>query len=315
MIIKKNKNQVQVISKGIVPKRIIRYWDLYLLMLPVIIYFIVFKYIPMYGTQLAFKEYMPILGIWGSPWIGFDHFTRFFSSPSFINILTNTVSISLLNILFSFPAPIILALLINEIRFVPFQKTMQTLTYAPHFISTVVLVGMMQMLLSPSTGIINNLLQSIGVNPIYFMAEEGWFKPLYILSGIWKSAGWGSIIYLAAIASIDTEMYEAAKIDGASRWKQLLYITLPSIMPTAVIMLILDIGKVMSVGFEKAFLMQNTMNINVSEIISTYAYKVGILDVQFSYSTAIGLFNSIVNIILIFLANKVSKKVTQVGLW
>ena len=301
--------------KGVIKKKIITYWDLYVLMLPGLLYFIIFKYLPMYGAQIAFKNYMPSLGIWGSPWVGFDHFQRFFSSPNFGNIMWNTVSLSLFNILFGFPAPIILALIINEIKWKPFKKAVQTITYAPHFISTVVLVGLLQMILSPSSGIINNILQVFNIQPIYFMAEEGWFKPIYILSGIWKSAGWGSIIYLAAISGIDTEMYESAKIDGASRWKQLIYITLPNIMPTAMIMLILDIGKVMSIGFEKVFLMQNSMNIGVSEIISTYVYNVGILDVQFSYSTAIGLFNSIINLIMLILANWVSKKVTQVGLW
>ncbi|MBU3805170.1 MAG: ABC transporter permease subunit [Candidatus Cellulosilyticum pullistercoris] len=301
--------------KDVIKKKIITYWDLYVLMLPGLLYFIIFKYLPMYGAQIAFKNYMPSLGIWGSPWVGFDHFQRFFSSPNFGNIMWNTVSLSLFNILFGFPAPIILALIINEIKWKPFKKAVQTITYAPHFISTVVLVGLLQMILSPSSGIINNILQVFNIQPIYFMAEEGWFKPIYILSGIWKSAGWGSIIYLAAISGIDTEMYESAKIDGASRWKQLIYITLPNIMPTAMIMLILDIGKVMSIGFEKVFLMQNSMNIGVSEIISTYVYNVGILDVQFSYSTAIGLFNSIINLIMLILANWVSKKVTQVGLW
>lgn len=301
--------------KDVIKKKIITYWDLYVLMLPGLLYFIIFKYLPMYGAQIAFKNYMPSLGIWGSPWVGFDHFQRFFSSPNFGDIMWNTVSLSLFNILFGFPAPIILALIINEIKWKPFKKAVQTITYAPHFISTVVLVGLLQMILSPSSGIINNILQAFNIQPIYFMAEEGWFKPIYILSGIWKSAGWGSIIYLAAISGIDTEMYESAKIDGASRWKQLIYITLPNIMPTAMIMLILDIGKVMSIGFEKVFLMQNSMNIGVSEIISTYVYNVGILDVQFSYSTAIGLFNSIINLIMLILANWVSKKVTQVGLW
>lgn len=301
--------------KDVIKKKIITYWDLYVLMLPGLLYFIIFKYLPMYGAQIAFKNYMPSLGIWGSPWMGFDHFQRFFSSPNFGNIMWNTVSLSLFNILFGFPTPIILALIINEIKWKPFKKAVQTITYAPHFISTVVLVGLLQMILSPSSGIINNILQVFNIQPIYFMAEEGWFKPIYILSGIWKSAGWGSIIYLAAISGIDTEMYESAKIDGASRWKQLIYITLPNIMPTAMIMLILDIGKVMSIGFEKVFLMQNSMNIGVSEIISTYVYNVGILDVQFSYSTAIGLFNSIINLIMLILANWVSKKVTQVGLW
>ena len=301
--------------KDVIKKKIITYWDLYVLMLPGLLYFIIFKYLPMYGAQIAFKNYMPSLGIWGSPWVGFDHFQRFFSSPNFGNIMWNTVSLSLFNILFGFPAPIILALIINEIKWKPFKKAVQTITYAPHFISTVVLVGLLQMILSPSSGIINNILQVFNIQPIYFMAEEGWFKPIYILSGIWKSAGWGSIIYLAAISGIDTEMYESAKIDGASRWKQLIYITLPNIIPTAMIMLILDIGKVMSIGFEKVFLMQNSMNIGVSEIISTYVYNVGILDVQFSYSTAIGLFNSIINLIMLILANWVSKKVTQVGLW
>lgn len=315
LVFKKNRAQPILKKKSNLRKSLVKYWDLYLLILPVIIYFIVFKYQPMYGVQIAFRNFSPAKGILESPWVGLKHFYRFFSSYNFKSTLFNTVSLSFYQLIAGFPAPIILALLLNEIGNAKFKKSIQTITYAPHFLSTVILVGMLDAFLSPSTGIINNVIKFMGREPINFMAQASWFQSLYVFSDIWKNAGWGSIIYMATLSSIDTQLYEAATVDGASRWKKLRYITLPSLIPTTVMMLILDCGRIMNVGFEKVFLMQNSLNIEISEVISTYVYKMGILNVQFSYSTAIDLFNSVINLIMLILVNKISKKLTQSSLW
>ncbi len=300
---------------NLIRKSTIKYWDLYLLLIPVLVYFIIFKYIPIYGVQIAFKNFLPSRGIWGSDWVGFKHFLRFFLNYNFRTTLMNTILLGVFLLIASFPAPIILALVLNEIGNKVFKKSLQTITYVPYFISTVVMVGMIDAFLAPETGIINNLIQQFGVGPINFMAEEKWFRSIYVLSDIWKGTGWGSIIYLAALTAIDPVLYEAATIDGASRWKKLLYITLPCLIPTVVIMLILNTGRFMNVGFEKVFLMQNNLNISVSEVISTYVYKVGILNSEFSYSTAVGLFNSVINLTLLITVNKISKKLSGSSLW
>ena len=292
-----------------------RYWDLYLLLVPVVLYFIIFKFWPMYGVQIAFKDFSPSKGIFDSPWVGFKHFLRFFNSFNFWDILRNTITISFYQLIAGFPIPILLALVLNEMRNAKFKKLLQTVTYAPHFLSTVVLVGMLTAFLNPSTGLVNRVIEMLGGEAINFMAEESWFSSLYVWSGVWQNAGWGTIIYMASLSSIDVQLYEAATIDGASRFKKLLHVTLPSIVPTAVTMLILDCGRIMNIGFEKAFLMQNDLNINRSEVISTYVYQVGITQAQYSYSTAVDLFNAVINVILLMVVNKISKKLTQTSLW
>ncbi|HYH04050.1 MAG TPA: ABC transporter permease subunit [Bacillota bacterium] len=290
-------------------------WELYLLILPVILYFVIFKYGPMYGLQIAFKDYLPVKGFFESPFVGLKHFIRFFNSYNFWELIKNTLGISLYQLVIGFPVPILLALMINEVRIKWFKKTVQTVTYAPHFLSTVVLVGMLAAFLSPRNGLVNQIIQAFGGKAIYFMAEAGWFKTLYVLSGIWQNAGWSSIIYMATLANIDVEMYEAAAIDGAGRFKRLIHLTIPCILPTAIIILIMDFGKIMNVGFEKVFLMQNQLNIGASDVISTYVYTVGIQGSQLSYATAIGLFNAVINFGLLIGVNKISKKLTETSLW
>lgn len=292
-----------------------KYWDLYLLLIPVLVYFILFKYLPMYGLQISFRDYQPRRGFFGSEWVGLKHFARFFSSYNCWNIIGNTLLLSMLTLLFCFPLPILLALLLNEMRNGAYKKVVQTATYAPHFLSTVVVVGMVTAFCSPSTGIVNVIIRAFGGEPIYFMAKKEWFRPLYIISEVWTSMGWDSIIFLSALAGVDVQMYEAARIDGASRTKQLLYITLPSIVPTIAVMLILNCGRVMNIGFEKVFLMQTDLNLSVSEVISTFVYRQGIISTQTSYATAVGLMNSGVNFLLVLLVNEISKRVSEVGLW
>lgn len=292
-----------------------KYWDLYLMLIPVIVYFVIFKFIPMYGLQIAFRDYVPRRGFLGSQWVGLKHFIRFFSSNSAGQVIWNTIYLSFLNLLVNFPLPIILALIINEIRQKGYKKAMQVVTYAPHFLSTVVVCGMVVSFCSPSTGIINAIIKEFGGEPIYFMASEKWFRPLYVISDAWKTMGWNSIIFVSALAAVDTELYESSRVDGASKFQQLIYINIPSILPTIAIMLILNCGKVMSLGFEKVFLLQTDLNLSVSEVISTLVYRQGLLGAQFSYATAIDLFNSVVNLVLLLSVNKISKKVSEVGLW
>lgn len=290
-------------------------WRLYVLVSPVIAYFIVFEYMPMYGLQIAFKNFIATKGIWGSPWVGFKHFERFFESYYFWALIKNTLGISLLSLIFGFPAPIILALLINETRHRLFKRFVQTVTYAPHFLSTVVLVGMVMMFLSPKNGLINQMIVWFGGEPISFMTEPSWFKSIYVSSGIWQQMGWSSIIYLAALTGIDPQLHDAARVDGAGRLQRIWHINLPGIMPTVVILLILNVGSVMSVGFEKVFLMQNSLNIESSDVISTYVYRTGIIGAQYSFSAAVGLFNSLINFMLLVLVNSIARRMKQTSLW
>lgn len=295
--------------------QIINNWQLYVLILPVLAYYIVFHYAPMYGVQIAFKDYYFIKGIWGSPWVGFEHFNRFFKSYFFGTLLKNTIGISLYQLVAGFPAPIILALMINEVSNKFFKRTVQTVTYAPHFLSTVVLVGMLLSFLSPRNGIINEIIKVLGGEPIYFIAKPEWFKTLYVFSGIWQNTGWSSIIYISALTGIDPQLHEAAKVDGAGRLKRIWHINIPGITPTMVILLILNMGKIMNVGFEKIFLMQNKMNMTSSDVISTFVYNNGLLNGQFSFSAAVGLFNSVINFILLVTVNRISKKLNETSLW
>lgn len=293
----------------------LRNWQLYLMFLPVFLYFLIFHYFPMYGIQIAFKEFSGALGIWGSPWVGFVHFERFFNSNNFGEVLWNTITISLYSLVVSFPCPILLALMLNEVKSRFFKKTVQTITYAPYFISVVVLAGMIILFLSPQSGIFNMMREALGMEPINYMYEGKYFKTIYVLSGVWQSTGWGSIIYLSALAGIDPALHEAAVIDGASRLKRIWHINLPGILPTVCIMLIMNCGSLMNVGFEKVFLLMNDINRSSAEVISTYVYKVGLQQSQYSFSTAIGLFNSVINFILLISVNAIVRKLDQTSLF
>ncbi len=286
----------------------------YLMILPIIIYIAIFCYKPMYGIMIAFKNYRPALGILDSKWVGFEHFMRFFNDYYFWRILRNTVSISALSIVFGFPAPIVLALLINEIRNRRFKKTVQTISYMPYFISIVIICGLIKTF-TQSDGLITDMAAALGGERKNLLASKNWFYPIYIVSNIWQSVGWDSIIYLAALAGIDQEQYEAAKVDGAGRIRQMLYITLPGLLPTITILFILRMGGILNVGFEKILLLYSSTTYEVADVISTYVYRIGVLDANFSYSTAIGLFNSLVNILFLLTTNAVSKKVNNSGLF
>jgi len=292
-----------------------RDYQLYLLALPAVIYLFIFNYIPMYGVQIAFKDFLAMKGIMGSPWVGFKHFERFFESYQFWNTVKNTLGLSIYQLVSSFPIAILLALLLNQVSHIRYKSLIQTVTYAPHFISVVVLVGMVSMILSPRTGFINHFIQFLGGEPRLFMGEPESYKNIYVWSGIWQNTGWASIIYIAALSSINPELYEACRVDGANRLQQIWNVDIPGIMPTAVIMLILEMGKMMNVGFQKAYLLQNPLTAEAQEIISTYVYKVGLINTQYSYSAAINLFNTIINITLLITANSISKKLTKNSLW
>lgn len=305
-----NKSRLQTFKKVF-----IRDYQLLLLALPVIIYFIVFHYFPMYGIQIAFKDFIAKEGIINSPWVGLKHFNRFFASYQFWELMKNTLGLSLYQLLAGFPIPIILAILLNQASNLRFKKTVQTVTYVPHFISVVVLTGMLYVFLSPQNGIINQLLAVLGIDPIFFLGEARWFKTVFVWSGIWQNAGWSAIIYIAALTSISPELYEASKVDGASKWQIVRHIDIPSITPTVIMLLILEVGKIMNLGFQKAYLLQNPLNIVSSEIIATYVYKIGLIEAQYSYSAAIGLFNNIINMILLISVNYASKKIAKTSLW
>lgn len=297
--------------------RIREHMGFYFLLLPSLILLIVFTYVPMYGVIIAFKNFKPINGILGSEWVGWYNFERFFSQASFWNILTNTLTLSVYSLLAGFPIPILLALLLNNCELTRFKKTVQMVTYAPHFISTVVFVGMLNIFFAPSMGIIQQFLNLFGMadGPLRVLMEAEAFPHLYVWSGVWQGMGWGSIIYLAALSGVDPSLHEASVVDGANKLQRILYIDLPCIIPTIVTLLILNCGSILNVGFEKVYLMQNSMNLTNSEIISTYVYKMGLLNSQYSYSTAIGLFNSVINMILLLSVDRISKKMGQDGLF
>jgi putative aldouronate transport system permease protein len=295
-------------------KRLLRNYDLYLLLLPTIIYYAIFQYAPIYGVQIAFRNFMAVKGIVGSPWVGFDHFERFFQSYQFWIVLKNTLGIGLYE-LAVFPIPVLTALFLNQLLSSRFKRLVQTITYAPHFISTVVITGMLYVFLSPRNGLINMIMQKLGIESIFFLAIPEWFKTLFVFSGVWQNLGWSMIIYLAALTAINPELHESAVVDGASKLKRIIHVDIPGILPTVVILLILNIGQFTAIGFEKVYLMQNSLNLSSSEVIQTYVYKVGLLGTQFSYSAAIGLFNSVINLILLVMVNQFAKKVGQASLW
>ena len=291
------------------------HWQLYLLALPAVLYVLLFVYKPMYGIIIAFKNFSPRLGILGSEWVGLEKFMGLFRSTWFPIIIKNTLTLSVMSLVFGFPLPIILALMVNEIQSERIKRTFQTVSYAPHFISTVVLCGMVIMFLNPTSGIINIFIKALGGEAVYFMQETSMFKWIYLISGIWQGTGWGAIIYFAALSGVDQSLLEAAEIDGASRLQKIIYINFPVLVPTIMVMFILQCGQLMSVGYEKTYLLQNSANLKASEIISTYVYKLGLVNFDYSTSTAAGFFNSIVNCIILLSANALSRKATKSSLW
>jgi putative aldouronate transport system permease protein len=293
----------------------IRDYQLYILLLPAIVYILIFAYGPMYGLLIAFKDFRVSIGVWGSPWVGLEHFVRFITAPNFWTIISNTIGVSVYQLAVGFPIPILLAIGINEVSNRLFKKSVQMVTYMPHFISTVVISGMIVLFLDQDRGIINHLISFLGGPRISYMTEPEWFKTIFVFSGIWQHAGFGTIIYLAALSSVDPQQIEAATIDGANRLQKIIHVDLPAIVPVIVILLILDLGTLLSVGFEKALLLQNPLNMESADIIQTYVYRVGLIGGQFGYSTAIGLFNAIINFILLIAANRISRKVNETSLW
>ncbi|MEF2248653.1 MULTISPECIES: ABC transporter permease [unclassified Paenibacillus] len=291
--------------------------DKYLLLLlaPTVLYYIIFKYIPMFGIVISFKNYSLFKGIWDSDWVGLKYYIQFFSNKDSFNIIRNTFLLGFYKILFSFPVPIALALLLNEVRVAVYKRFVQTVSYLPHFISTVVVVGMVTMFLSPTTGIVNQFIEWLGYEPINFLQSAGWFRTVYVTSEIWQEAGWSSIIYLAALTAIDPQLYEAADMDGANRWKKMKHITLPGIAPAIVIILILNIGKMIDIGFEKVFLLYNPATYETADIISTYVYRTGIVQGNFSYGTAIDLFMGLISLVFLSGANYISRKIGGNSLW
>lgn len=288
---------------------------LLLIVLPVVIHYLIFFYYPMYGNIIAFKYYSPAKGIWDSDWAGLTYFIQFFKSPYFFRVLRNTVLISVYSILWGFPIPIIFALMTNDLKQGVYKKVVQALSYIPYFISTVIICGMIVNFLSPSNGIVNSILQHFGFEPINFLMEPSWFRTVFISSGVWQGFGWAAIIYLAALTGISPELYEAAKIDGASKFQRVLHISLPCIMPTIVVTFILQIGTLMSIGYEKIILLYNPVTLEVADVISSYTYRTGLVEGNYSFASAVGLFNSAINLILVIIANRISKKVSDVSLW
>lgn len=288
---------------------------LYLLAVPGIAYFLIFRYAPMYGVVIAFKDYVPYLGIQGSKWVGLENFRDFFINPDFFRILGNTLMIAFLNILVVFPAPIILALLLNEVQKAVYKRVVQTMVYVPHFLSWTIVASLTFILFSIDGGVITHLVYALTGKEISFLTDPNWFRPLIILQSIWKETGWGTIIYLAALSGVDQEQYEAAIMDGAGRFRRVWHITLPAIRSTIVIMLIMRVGSILSTGFDQIYLMTNSLNRPVADVFDTYVYMMGITNGAYSYSTAVGLFRSLVGIILVLSTNKIAKKLGQSGLY
>ncbi|SHN77067.1 putative aldouronate transport system permease protein [Paenibacillus sp. ov031] len=299
--------------------RLIRTWNrnkaLWLLFLPCLLYYLIFRYAPMFGLVITFKDYNLFKGIWASDWVGFKYYRMFLENPDFWPLMKNTFLLGLYKLVFGFPAPILLAILLNEVRRAAFKRFVQTVSYLPHFISNVIVASMVIMFLSPTGGLINNLLAGIGIGPINFMNEPGLFRGIYVLSEIWQHIGWETIIYLAALTGIDPQLYEAADMDGASRLRKIWHVTLPGISPAIVITLILNIGKVLEIGFEKVFLMQNPAIYDTADIISTYVYRVGMVQGNFSYGASIDLFMGVISLIFIYTANWLSRRLSETSLW
>jgi putative aldouronate transport system permease protein len=319
-IIKSDSDLISGLPKKSPPKRASRIGSLkkdkwmYMLLLPGLLYFIIFKYLPMWGVLISFQNYQPFIGFWNSDWIGFEHFRNFFSNPDFARLLRNTFILAVYDMVFFFPAPIIVSLLLNEIRMASYKKLIQTMVYVPHFISMVIVASMTYVFLTTNGGLINEWVFNLTGSKINFLSDPSWFRPLIILQIMWKETGWGTIIFLAALASVDIEQYEAAVVDGASRWQRLWNITIPAISSTIVILLILRLGNFLDNGFEQIFLMTNSLNRTVADVFDTYVYFVGITQGAFSYSTAIGLFKSVIGIILVYGSNWLAKRAGHEGI-
>lgn len=292
-----------------------RNYILYLMILPVVVYYIIFAYVPMYGVQLAFKDYIARKGIWGSPFVGLDHFKRFFDNYNFALLIKNTIGISLYSLLVGFPIPIIFSLMLNYLKHEKLKKTVQMVSYAPYFISTVVMCGMLIIFLQPDTGIFNTIGRFLGLESVDFLSRPQLFKSIYVWSGVWQGLGWSSIIYISALSGVDYQLHEAAIVDGATKLQRIWHVDLPSIKPTIIMLLILNMGQLMNVGFDKVFLLQNSLNFKASDVIATYVYRVGLINNDYGYSTAVGLFNSVINLFLVVGANKIAKKLTSESLW
>ena len=292
-----------------------KHWEAYLMLVPPLIYLVMFKYLPMAGILIAFKDFSVRRGIWGSEWVGLQHFRQFVTTPLFWSLISNTFILSLYTLAAAFPIPIILALSLNEVPGRAYKKTVQTVTYAPYFISTVVLVGMMLQFLHVHVGFVNNLIEKLGFKAVNFMGIPSYFRSIFVWSGVWQHAGYSAIIYIAALSSVDPNLVEASIIDGANRMQKIIHIDLPTISPTIIIMLILALGRILTIGFEKVFLMQNPLNLSQSEIISTFVYKKGMMNVQYSYATAVDLFNSLINLLLLLTANAASRRMSETSLF
>ncbi|KIL40400.1 sugar ABC transporter permease [Gordoniibacillus kamchatkensis] len=302
-------------SRATFLKRLGRSKYLLILFLPCLVYYVLFKYLPMFGLVISFKDYNLFRGVWASNWVGLKYYRMFFESPDFLKLFRNTFLLGVYNVVFGFPMPVVLALCLNEVRQALFKRFVQTVSYVPHFISNVVVVGMVVMLLSPTTGVVAHFFKLLGWQPVNFLVQPEWFRPIYVIADIWQHAGWGSIIYLAALTAIDPQLYEAAEIDGASRWKQLWNVTIPGIMPAMVIMLLLNIGHIIDIGFEKVFLLMNPATYETADIFSTFVYRMGLTLGNYSYGTAVDLFTGVVSLIFICTANYVSRKVSDTSLW
>lgn len=296
-------------------KSYLRNYELYIMLLLPLAYYIIFHYWPMYGVQIAFKDFSAVKGILGSAWVGLEHFERFFNYYNFWTILGNTISISLYSLAIGFFMPIILALMLNEVKNMFLKKLVQNATYIPHFLSVVVVVGIIITFTSVRGGILNTILGWLGADPVFFMIDPRFFKSIFVFSNLWEHMGWNAIIYLAALAGISPELYEAAVVDGASRWKRILHVSIPGIISTIIILLILRVGQLLNVGFEKILLMQNSANLSASDVISTYVYRIGLLDGQYSFAAAVGLFNSLCNFTILILANRLARKISSNSLW
>ena len=290
---------------------------LLLIILPVVIHYLIFVYYPMYGNIIAFKHYSPVRGITGSPWEEdlFVNFKRFFNSPYFVRVLRNTLLISIYSILWGFPVPIVFALMIHDLKQGAFKRVVQSVSYIPYFISTVIVCGMLTNFLSPSNGIVNTIIKAFGGRPINFLMNPKWFRTVFIASGVWQGFGWSSIIYLAALAGVNPELYEAATVDGATKLQKIYHVSIPSILPTIIVTFIMQIGTLMSVGYEKLILLYNPVTLDVADVISSYVYRTGLVDGNYSFGSAVGLFNSVFNLLLVCLANVISRKVSEVSLW
>jgi len=299
---------------GDVARRISKYKMLYVMLLPAVVFLIIFNYIPMYGATIAFKDFWMTKGILGSPWVGFEHFERLFATDKFWQVFRNTIEINLLRLLFGFPAPIVLAILLNEVRHKLFKRSIQTIVYLPHFISWVTIAGIIFSLLS-NEGLVNKIITAFGGESVNFLTSNAMFRPLLVLSGIWKEAGWGTIIFLAALAGVNPDLYEAATVDGANRFKQIVHITLPSLLPVISILLILNFGSMMNGGFDQVFNLYNTMVYESGDVIDTYVYRIGLTQGKYSMATAIGLFLNIINFLLLILVNQAAKRMSGQGIY